>query len=244
MIYLHKILPLLVMPISITLFLILLGIIKKKMAYLWVAIGFLYLCSMPYAVDRFFGWVEQSGERASVATLKKADAIVVLSGMLNTVPGRDSLFAEWNDPDRFFAGIECYQQKKAPLLIFTRGQFPWSGGEPEGETLARQAVAMGVPSQAVMLTDFVENTADEAKAVEKLLKRNQQRIILITSAYHMARSKKLFQENGFLIQAFPVDYKVDADKKTFIDFLPTAKALRKSEWGIRELLGRLYYLLR
>ena len=244
MIYLHKILPLLVMPISVTIFLILLGIVRKKMGYLGFAILFLYGCSMPYVADRFFGWVEQSGERVSATTLKKADAIVVLSGMMNTIPGRDSQFTEWNDPDRFFAGIECYNQKKAPLLIFTRGQMPWSTGEPEGETLARQAIAMGVPSQAVLLTDSVENTADEAKAVEKLLKRNQQRIILVTSAFHMTRSKRLFQENGFLVQPYAVDYKVDADKKTFIDFLPTAEALRKTEWGIRELLGRLYYLLR
>jgi uncharacterized SAM-binding protein YcdF (DUF218 family) len=244
MIYLHKILPLLVMPISVTIFLILLGIVRKKMGYLGFAILFLYGCSMPYVADGFFGWVEQSGERVSAATLKKADAIVVLSGMMHTVPGRDSLFTEWTDPDRFFAGLECYRQKKAPLLIFTRGQMPWSTGEPEGETLARAAIAMGVPSQAVLLTDSVENTADEAKAVEKLLKRNQQRIILITSAFHMTRSKRLFQENGFLVQPYAVDYKVDADKKSVIDFLPTAEALRKTEWGIRELLGRLYYLVR
>ena len=244
MIYLHKILPLLFMPVSITILLILLGIVRKKMAYLWVAILFLYCCAMPYVSDRFFGWVEQSGTRISAASLKKADAIVVLSGMLHTVPGQDSLFTEWNDPDRFFGGIECYRQKKAPLLIFTRGQMPWSSGEPEGERLAREAIDMGVPSSAVLLTEPVENTADEVKAVEKLLKRNQQRIILVTSAFHMTRSKRLFQENGFLVQPYAVDYKVDADTKTVIDFLPTAEALRKTEWGIRELLGRLYYLVR
>jgi uncharacterized SAM-binding protein YcdF (DUF218 family) len=244
MIYFHKILPLLVMPISITILLILLGIVRKKMAYLWFAILFLYCCAMPYVSDRFFGWVEQSGTRISAASLKKADAIVVLGGMLHSVSGRDSLFSEWNDPDRFFASIECYHQKKAPLLIFSRGQLPWAIGEPEGERLAREAIAMGVPSSAVLLTAPVENTADEAKEVEKLLKRNQQRIILVTSAFHMTRSKRLFQENGFLVQPYAVDYKVDADKRTFIDFLPTAEALRKTEWGIRELLGRLYYLVR
>jgi uncharacterized SAM-binding protein YcdF (DUF218 family) len=244
MIFLHKILPLLVMPISVTIFLVLLGILRKKMAYISFAALFLYLCSAPIVADRFFGWVEQRGERISAASLKKADAIVVLGGMLHSVSGRDSLFSEWNDPDRFFAGIECYREKKAPLLIFSRGQLPWSTGEPEGETLAREAIAMGVPAQAVLLTDSVENTAEEAKAVAKLLKQNQQRIILVTSAYHMTRSKRLFQENGFLVQPYAVDYKVDADKKTFIDFLPTAEALRKTEWGIRELLGRLYYLVR
>jgi uncharacterized SAM-binding protein YcdF (DUF218 family) len=121
---------------------------------------------------------------------------------------------------------------------------PWSTGEPEGERLAREAIAMGVPSKAVLLTEAVENTADEAKAVEKLLRRNQQRIILVTSSYHMPRSKKLFEENGFLVQLYPVDFKVDADRTTVLDFLPTAEALRKTEWGFRELLGRLFYMVR
>jgi len=244
MIYLHKILPLLLMPISITIMLVLLGIFRKKMVIVCGGILFLYLCAMPFVSDRFFGWVEQSGSRVSASVLKEADAIVVLSGMLNTVPGRDSLFTEWTDPDRFFGGIECYRQKKAPLLIFTRGQMPWSTGEPEGERLAREAIAMGVPSKAVLLTEAVENTADEAKAVEKLLRRNQQRIILVTSSYHMPRSKKLFEENGFLVQPYPVDFKVDADRTTVLDFLPTAEALRKTEWGFRELLGRLFYMVR
>jgi len=229
------------MPISVALVLIVAGIVRKKATFFWVAFFFLYLTSTPFVADRFFGWVEKTGGRCSSDALKNADAIVVLSGMKQTISGRDSLFSEWGDPDRFFAGLECYRKKKAPLLVFTRGQMPWSTGEPEGEALAREAKALGVSPKDILLTDAVENTADEATAVKKLFTQSQPTIILITSAYHMPRSLQLFKKKGFRIQPYPVDYKVDAHRLTLLDFLPTAEALRKTEWGVRELLGRLFY---
>ena len=45
MIYLHKILPLLVMPLSITLFIIVIGLVRKKPAYCWGALLFIYMCA-------------------------------------------------------------------------------------------------------------------------------------------------------------------------------------------------------
>ena len=57
MIYLHKILPLLVMPLSITLFIIVIGLVRKKPAYCWGALLFIYMCATPFVADHFFrGW--------------------------------------------------------------------------------------------------------------------------------------------------------------------------------------------
>lgn len=244
MIYLHKILPLLLMPLSITLLLILWGLLRKKPAFIGAGLLIIYVCSTPFVSDHFFSWIESSGGRLSVTAVKKADAIVVLGGMAGTTKGKDSLYAEWSDPDRFFAGIDLYKHNKAPYLVFNDGKLPWEKGESEGKIVSRQAIAMGVDPKAILLTETVQNTADEAKAIEKLLKRNQQRIILVTSAYHMPRAQRLFEEQGFLVQPFPVDYKVDDDERTILDFLPKADALKTTELGIRELLGRAYYLLR
>lgn len=244
MIYLHKILPLLVMPLSITLFIIVIGLVRKKPAYCWGALIFIYMCATPFVADHFFSWVESSGGRLSMTQVKKADAIVVLGGMAGTVQGKDSVYAEWSDPDRFFAGIELYKQKKAPYLIFNDGKLPWEKGESEGKIVSRQALAMGVDPRGILLTDPVQHTADEAKAVQALLKQNQQRIILVTSAFHMPRAQRVFEEQGFLVQPFPVDYKVGNEQRTFLDFFPKADALRTTEMGLRELVGRLYYSVR
>ena len=52
----------------------------------------------------------------------------------------------------------------------------------------------------------MENTADEAVAVKELISPSK-RIILVISAYHMYRAKRLFEKVGFEVIAYKVDYK-------------------------------------
>jgi uncharacterized SAM-binding protein YcdF (DUF218 family) len=90
----------------------------------------------------------------------------------------------------------------------------------------------------------VENTADEAAAVKELISPNK-RIILVTSAYHIYRAKRLFEKQGFEVIPYKVDYKASSHIKiTFMDFLPYANNLELTETGCREIIGRLFYLIR
>ena len=87
------------------------------------------------------------------------------------------------------------------------------------------------------------NTADEAAAVKKMALGNK--IILVTSAFHMPRAQMLFENEGLEIVPYPVDFKsLTADSVTFMDYLPNAGSLAKTELGMRELIGRLYYWLK
>jgi uncharacterized SAM-binding protein YcdF (DUF218 family) len=84
----------------------------------------------------------------------------------------------------------------------------------------------------LLLTGNVENTADEAKAVEKLMGK-WRHIILVTSAYHMPRAKQNFESQDFIVQPFKVDYKVDQlNGLTLMDFLPDADSFRLLNTGI------------
>jgi uncharacterized SAM-binding protein YcdF (DUF218 family) len=86
----------------------------------------------------------------------------------------------------------------------------------------------------------VGNTADEAVAVNELINPNK-RIILVTSAFHMYRAKRLFEKQGFIV----IPYKVGGNNKiTFMDFLPNAVYLELTETGIREMIGRIYYIIK
>jgi uncharacterized SAM-binding protein YcdF (DUF218 family) len=59
----------------------------------------------------------------------------------------------------------------------------------------------------------------------------------------MYRAKKLFEKQGFEVIPCKVDYKVNNNQVTFMDFLPSATNLELTEIGIKEIIGRLYYLL-
>jgi uncharacterized SAM-binding protein YcdF (DUF218 family) len=90
----------------------------------------------------------------------------------------------------------------------------------------------------------VENTAEEAVAVKELISPSK-RIILVTSAYHMYRAKKLFEKQGFEVIPLKVDFKTAGKSAiTIMDFLPSAGNLGMTETGIREITGRLYYSIR
>jgi uncharacterized SAM-binding protein YcdF (DUF218 family) len=59
----------------------------------------------------------------------------------------------------------------------------------------------------------------------------------------MPRSKNLFERKGFNVITFPVDSKLSFESTTILDYLPEAESLKRSEAGIRELIGRLFYMV-
>jgi len=132
------------------------------------------------------GWIEGAGGPASLQTrlsggatqgarrevegIEPAEAIVVLSGMLQD--RKDAKLGEWSDAvDRFEGGVELFQAGKAPLLIFTGGHVPWRPEDrPEGEILKERAVKLGVPGEKIQVTGKAGNTAQEAEAVKEILR--------------------------------------------------------------------------
>ena len=245
MIYLHKILPTFVLPIMLMIIVILIGLIKNKKKLIYVAIGLLYTMSTPIYSNNFFKLVEGSEYRKPISAIDSADAIVVLSGMLEINEVGDSTYIEWGDPDRFFGGIALFKAGKARKLVFTGGKMPWDKAKKtEGEVLKEYAISNGVGSDKIFVTKDVENTADEAVAVKELISPSK-KIILVTSAFHMYRAKKLFEKQGFEVIAYKVDYKAAGNSTvTVMDFLPSAGNLAMTETGMREIIGRLFYLFK
>jgi uncharacterized SAM-binding protein YcdF (DUF218 family) len=157
----------------------------------------------------------------------------------------DSTYIEWGDPDRFFGGIALFKAGKAQKLIFTGGKISWDKAKKtEGDLLKEYAISNGIPSDNIFVTKDVENTEEEAIATKELISPSK-KIILVTSAYHMYRAKMLFEKQGFIVKPYKVDYKVAGNSKvTLMDLLPSAINLELTENGIRELIGRLFYLVK
>ena len=245
MIYLHKILPIFVLPIMLVIIVILIGLIKNKKKLIYIAIGVIYIISTPIFSNTFFKLVEGNEYRKPISAIESAYAIVVLSGMLQINELGDSTYIEWGDPDRFFGGIALFKAGKAQRLVFTGGKMPWDKAKKtEGEVLKEYAISNGIPSQKILVTKDVENTADEAVAVKKLISPSK-RIILVTSAFHMLRAKRLFEKQGIEVIPYRVDFKVTGKSRlTILDFLPSTDNTQLTEIGIREIIGRLFYIIK
>ena len=254
MIYFSKVLPLLVLPVSITLLLIVLGLWRRRHALIVAGVLVLWVTSTPLVGQFAIRAAERFATRVPIDSAPRADAIVVLSEGRIVAPGQAGI-SEWRRGNRFFAGVQLFKAAKAPLLVFTGGASPW---EPkaalEGDLLTRFAVEMGVPDSAITRTGAVNNTAEEAQAVAKLLRArgassglpgsSPLRIVLVTSAFHMPRAQRLFERAGLSVAAYPVDFRVSAGSKlSVLNFLPTATALQDTEVAMREGYGRLFYFI-
>jgi uncharacterized SAM-binding protein YcdF (DUF218 family) len=245
MIYLHKFLPLIVSPLFFVFIIILIGTFLKSKKISLFGLLVLIFCSLPIISNKLIFYLEKDFSLKDISSVSKADAIVVLSGMIRVIKNKENLDYEFGDSiDRILSGIDLFKQDKAPLLILTNGKLPWSVGIPEGEYLKEFSIKFGVPEEKILLTDNVQNTEQEAKSIKKLLNSDDIKIILVTSAFHMPRAKKVFEATNIRVVPFPVDFRNSVKKITFLDFIPSAVSLNKTSKFVREMIGRLYYNLK
>jgi len=244
---LNKILPLFVLPVGFSLLCIFSGLFLRKKGFIVLGAMVLWFLGTPLASDFLMSQVEGKPQRMLPESVRSADAIVVLGGMIDQIEGAP--LGEWDDTvDRFEGGVNLFKAGKAPVLLFTRGVLPWQKNVvPEGELLAARARNLAIPEDAIFLTEKATNTADEAKATGKLLgviKGKPRKIILVTSAFHMRRAKMQFEKAGFEVEPYRVDYRVSGkDQLTVLSFFPSAVALKQSETALREMIGWVFYKL-
>ena len=224
-------------------------IIRKKQIFVKTALILLFLFSNGIVSGILWRFLEHPWKRLEYDILKNADGIVVLSGGRHLPPGNSKII-EWNDPDRFIAGVNLFKAQKSNRLIFTGGLNGFSTDlPPEGDIYIEEAISMGIPSRNLYTTYPIYNTFQEAKAVKVLLNQELQSksksIILVTSAFHMNRAKKVFEREGFLVQPYPVDFK---SRKSFISLLkdplrwiPNSRYLYRNSAALREFIGRIVY---
>lgn len=120
-------------------------------------------------------------------TLRKADAIAVLSGRM---------------PGRALEAARVYKQGYAPRVWLTHSTEPGAAlaqlsVQYVGEDSYDKQILMheGVPENAIVVLDPpIVNTADEVKAIgEAVRKENGHAVILVTSKVHTRRVKALWR---------------------------------------------------
>ena len=247
--FLSKTIPLIFSPLGLSLILLFVFIFNKKTKFVYIAISFLILLSNGIVSGLLWMILEYPWKRVDYNSVGSANGIVVLSTGRHLPPGSSKII-EWNDPDRFIAGIKLYQSGKSYRLIFTGGIHPFDSNlPPEGDIYIREAISLGIPEKNLLTTYPVLNTFQEAKAISKIFDNEKdyisRKIILVTSAFHMKRAKKVFEKEGFTVIPYPVDFK---SRNSFIslfenpiNWFPSASSLDRSSSAIREIIGRIIY---
>ncbi|OQY33775.1 MAG: hypothetical protein B6241_06905 [Spirochaetaceae bacterium 4572_59] len=199
---------------------------------------FLYLISIRPFSDALLRPLEQSCSRPEKVTVN-ADYIVILGG--GTVYRKNNMTLGTDATKRMLEGYLLQKRTGLPLIF--------SGGSPlhkeypsEASIASELLLKLGMDSHLIYLEDKSRNTFENAANIKRVYKAES--IILVSSAYHMKRSVKVFKDLDVQIVPYPVDYKVEDLPYIVLDYFPSMNSLENSYHALHEYIGMIYYFLR
>jgi uncharacterized SAM-binding protein YcdF (DUF218 family) len=250
-VYLSKILPLFVMPISVVMILVLAALLllargRTRIAsgVLVAALGVLWISATPLVAEGLYHNLEARYPPLPLEQVPQAGCVVLLGGVVSP-PLAPRVDTELSDSvDRVYKAAQLYRAGKARMVIVTAGNQPWSLSPwAEADLVRDLLVEWGVPEDAIFLEGSSRNTRENAIFSKNLIDSiNCETSLLVTSAAHMPRAVAAFQAVGVSITPVSTDVRVvDKGLPPAMDFLPSAAALAMTSEAIREWIGAAVY---
>ena len=115
---------------------------------------------------------------------------------------------------------------------------------PSGLTMAEDLVRLGVPRDRIIVEAESTTTRHEAVLVNELLRAHPvDRVVLVTSQFHMRRSVGTFRAAG--IEVIPaIAREPDGVDEWWEKLIPTDKGVEESAMAAHELAGLVTYAVR
>lgn len=244
---LGKIVALLISPLSLSLLLALagamLGLLRWRRTGLGLAmvgVAWLWLCSTGGFAALLMDHLESAYPPKAMSVVPEVDAIVLLGGATRGDTHR-GIRPDLNQrADRLVHAVALYKRARAPFVLLSGGS-P-AGGRSEAEQMRHLLLVMGIPSHAMVLEQASRNTHENALYSAPLLKdRGVQRILLVTSAFHMRRAVPLFERQGLEVLPAPTDYQLVVSESVVPGWVPSVRNLARTSVALHELLGFAVY---
>ncbi|CDL82642.1 envelope biogenesis factor ElyC [Xenorhabdus szentirmaii] len=142
-----------------------------------------------------------------------------------------------NSLSRVTEGIRLYHLNSGAKMIFTGGKGVNSVSSAEIAAIVAQS--MGVPVEDTIALNKPLDTEEEAVEVEKRV--GQQPFILVTSANHMKRALKFFEQRGMHPIAAPANQLATTTPLyPWEKYIPSSYYLSHTERAWYETLGRVW----
>lgn len=211
--YLSQFFSFLIMPLSVILLFLIVGwvLFNKKLGRKLMTAGVLMLLFFSNQFIANYAIYLWEPPYKAIAPLPTFDVGIVLTGVTNlnkTVYDR-TFFSR--GADRATQAVQLYKLGKIKKILITGG----AGLNPTNENteaalLADFMVMAGVAEKDILVENQAVNTRQNALFARQMLEEegydSQDQYLLITSAFHMKRSKACFDKVGLPTVTFPVDY--------------------------------------
>ena len=188
---------------------------------------------------------EQTYLPVSLQQSPEADAIVVLGGDVG-IPIFPRAASQLNG-NRLLHAWRLYRLSKAKFILISGGNtFPQAGIQGESSYSAKILENWGIPKSVILLDSLSRNTYENAVASRRMLvEHGIDKILLVTSAFHMPRATLTFRKVGFDVIPSPSSYNLTSYRKpAVLSWWPSLGNLGKAQSVIREELGMFVYRIR
>ncbi len=253
-IFLSKFIPLFIYPLGIACILIITAMVihrwkKLQRLALILAVTLLWICGNKWVAMALMRSVEW--QYLPPQETPHAEVIVLLGGATSSAL-YPRVEVELNGAaDRVFYSARLYHDGAAPFILASGGRIDWlEQGNSAAQDMAEILEMLNVPPSAIWLEENSRNTQENASECWKFLQaKGIRRVILVTSAFHMPRSVRLFKAQGFEVIPAPTDFSItqkDWDAQFsfnpishLIDLFPNSSNLADTTRVLREYLGTL-----
>jgi uncharacterized SAM-binding protein YcdF (DUF218 family) len=214
---------------------------KKSRFFALLLAALLYSGSIQPAADLLLMPLEYTYKPPTLDEVKTGNAYVVLGGGVNDfAPDIDGKGALSDTAlSRLICAYRLYRIDKKPIIL--------SGGKvferrPEAEIAKRMLLSLGANEKDIFMEAKSKDTFENAKYVKELSEKyNINRIVLITSAFHMKRSMLLFDKFFKETIPCPTGYITSKNKYDLLSYLPNAGNLECIAIAVKEYMGILFY---
>ena len=255
MFYIYKLAGTFVTPLCFLILLLLFTsfcLIKKPrrlvISFTWIFVSvLLYFMSTAFGSRLLLGSIEEAYSPILPDDLSHAAILVLGGGMTydnDGKPVRPGIYAL----ERVVCAVGLAKSTDLPIVM-SGGDVYGTNGVSEASVMKHTAEQLGC-SGSVITEDESRTTKENIINTAKLLKNSGNghdlygvdKIILVTSAFHMPRAVTLAKKHltGVKIYPYPSGRRTDPVYRGFQDYLPNSSNFDDSCLGVRELVGRIY----
>lgn len=176
---------------------------------------------------------------------KQYQAGIILGGLTNFDKSGNGYFNE--SSDRFIQTLKLYNQGIIKKIVVTGGSGLLLGNEPvEGNVLKEEFLKNKVSSADLIIENKSRSTYENAIFTKEIIDslHINDTMVLISSAFHLRRSKMVFNNAGFKTIAYPCAFEFVDQFYTPLDYIwPSLRAFHGWAKLIKEMIGIAVYSL-
>lgn len=240
---LKKIISIFLMPLSIGLILFFLGLIflynkSYKKAKIFLSISFLWIAIIGYSPFSNALIKPLESQYKAYQEINPSIKYILVLGSGHVTNNEISKVSQVSTSAlmRINESIRIYRKLDNAKIIFS-GYAGIDIKTPHALIAKDVALSLGVPIEDIITQEEAKDTKEEAELVAKTV--GKQAFILVTSAFHMPRAIKIFQNENLNVIAAPTNF-LSKEEGNFLRE-PRGKEIRKTELAMHEYIGTLWH---